>query len=450
MPDDLASQILACHRVVRALGIPALGVASFEADDILATIARLVEQLDGRCFLVTSDKDCRQLISERVKLYNIRKNEVLDRDALRADWGISPHQVVDYLALVGDASDNVPGVPLIGPVYARQLLEKYGSLESILKHADELTAAARRENLKKYGEQAILSRRLVQLDDHVPVALDWQAARWDVSDPAPALALFEEFGFRSLAEKVRGRTSQGKQGLRIPIGDSPVIAGDTPGQGRRRRASRPGQPSPPAPLPEGEGRGKPEHHLVDTPEKFAAFLGRIARADVHFRRYGDDRQRRWPRWAEIVGMSLAWNDRGGWYLPFRAPPGESHLELQPTLDALRPLLEDPAVGKIGQNLKYDMIVLRTAGIALAGIDLRHHGGKLSAGRRPAEPQPQRPGQAIPQPRHHQDRGTDRQRQEPEAHGPGAGGPGGRLRRRGRLAAGPPAADPGRKARRGRA
>ena len=100
------------------------GWPSFEADDILATIARLVEQLDGRCYLVTSDKDCRQLISERVKLYNIRKSEVLDRDALRADWGISPHQVVDYLALVGDASDNVPGVPLIGPVYARQLLRE--------------------------------------------------------------------------------------------------------------------------------------------------------------------------------------------------------------------------------------------------------------------------------------------------------------------------------------
>ena len=206
MPDDLASQILACHRVVRALGIPALGVASFEADDILATIARLVEQLDGRCYLVTSDKDCRQLISERVKLYNIRKSEVLDRDALRADWGISPHQVVDYLALVGDASDNVPGVPLIGPVYARQLLQKYGSLDEILKHADEVTATARRENLKKFGQQAITSRRLLELDQNVPVALDWQAARWDLSDPAPAWRFSRSSGFAAWWRKLgRGR-----------------------------------------------------------------------------------------------------------------------------------------------------------------------------------------------------------------------------------------------------
>ncbi len=374
MPDDLASQILACHRVVRALGIPALGVASFEADDILATIARLVEQLDGRCYLVTSDKDCRQLISERVKLYNIRKSEVLDRDALRADWGISPHQVVDYLALVGDASDNVPGVPLIGPVYARQLLQEYGSLDEILKHADEVTAAARRENLKKFGQQAITSRRLLELDGHVPVALDWQAARWDLSDPAPALALFEEFGFRSLVEKMRSRREKGS----TPVANQPSPPAPLP----ERERGGTGQPSPPAPLPEGEGRAK--HHLVDTAEKFAALLAELRgqkRISVDTETTGT--QPRWPRWAEIVGMSLAWDDRGGWYLPFRAPPGEGHLELQPTLDALRPLLEDPALAKIGQNLKYDMIVLRAAGIALAGVtfDTMVASYLLDAGRR---------------------------------------------------------------------
>ena len=204
MHADLAPQIISCHRVVQALGIPVLGLASFEADDILATVARATEQLDGRCFLVTGDKDCRQLISEHVKLYNIRKNEVLDRDSLKADWGISPQQVVDYLALVGDASDNVPGVPLVGPVYARQLLEKFGDLEGIYRHIEELTAVARRENLIRHQEQSMLSRRLVRLDDHVPVALDWQAARWDGSNPVRALELFQEFGFRSLTEKLAG------------------------------------------------------------------------------------------------------------------------------------------------------------------------------------------------------------------------------------------------------
>ncbi len=301
MPEDLAPQIISCHRVVRALGIPALGMPSFEADDILATLARLVEQLDGRCYVVTSDKDCRQLISERVKLYNIRKNEVLDREALRTDWGISPHQVVDYLALVGDASDNVPGVPLVGPVYARQLLEKYGSLEGVLKHTDELTAVARRENLKKYGQQAILSRQLVQLDDHVPVAIDWQAARWDASDLAPVLELFEEFGFRSLAEKVRGRAGEGAaKRAEAPMGTVPFSLrenGDSP-QSDAVAMPKDKQPSPPAPLPEGEGRDtlpapprpasahppegegrrKAEHRLVDTAEKFAAFLAELRRS----------------------------------------------------------------------------------------------------------------------------------------------------------------------------
>ena len=437
MPDDLAPQIISCHRMVRALGIPALGLASFEADDILATIARLVEQLDGRCFLVTGDKDCRQLISERVKLYNIRKNEVLDRDALRADWGISPQQVVDYLALVGDASDNVPGVPLVGPVYARQLLQKYGSLDEILKHADEVTAAARRENLKKYGQQAILSRRLLELDEHVPVTLDWRAARWDLSDPGPALALFEEFGFRSLAEKVRLRKRR-----RFDVRQQAPL---TPGQLAEGAGGETGQPSPPTPLPQGERGVKAQHHLVDTAEKFAAFLAELrGQKCISVDTETTGEQPRWPRWAELVGMSVAWDDRGGWYLPFRTPPGENHLELQPTLEALRPVLEDPAVAKIGQNLKYDMIVLRKAGIALAGVRFDTHGRKLSAGRWAAEPQHQRPGQALPRPRDHQDRGTHRQRQEPEADGASAGGPGGRLCRRGRLAAGAPAADPGAK------
>ncbi len=327
MHEDLVPQIHSCHRVVQALGIPALGLATFEADDLLATIAGATEQLDGRCFLVSGDKDCRQLISERVKLYNIRKNEILDREALQKDWGISPQQVVDYLALVGDASDHVPGVPSVGPVYARQLLEKYGDLEGIFAHVGELTAVARRENLIKFQEQAMLSRRLVQLDAHVPVVLDWKAARLDSSDLARALALFEEFGFRSLAEKL------------ATLCEQPVAAA--------------------APAHE-----KPTYHLVDTAEKLAALLAPLRQQT----RISVDTETTsvWPRWAELVGMSLAWNDREAWYLPFRAPAGQNHLDLSAALEALRPVLENPAIEKIGQNLKYDLIVFRGAGIRLAG------------------------------------------------------------------------------------
>ena len=204
MHEDLVPQIGFVHRMVDALGIPLLAYEGFEADDIVATVARLTDELGGRCFIVSGDKDCRQLITEHVKLYNIRKNEVIDREVLRQEWGVAPNQVVDYQALVGDSTDNVPGVPLIGPKAARDLLEKYGTLENILAHVDEVGGAAKKENLKKYREQALLSRTLVKLDAHVPLAISWKSARPGTCgrDQARARALFEEFGFRRLAERL--------------------------------------------------------------------------------------------------------------------------------------------------------------------------------------------------------------------------------------------------------
>jgi DNA polymerase I len=215
MPDDLVPQIPAILRVIAALGIPALSCESFEADDVLATVARMTDELGGQCFLVTGDKDCRQLIGDRVKVFNIRKNELFDREALQAEWGVSPEQVVDYQALVGDSVDNVPGVPLIGPKFARQLLEQFGMLEAVLDHAGEVQGAKRKENLLKFRDQALLSRELVRLDSHVPIALDWNAARPGQIDLDAALALFRDFGFRSIGQKLAAlakREGRGERG----------------------------------------------------------------------------------------------------------------------------------------------------------------------------------------------------------------------------------------------
>jgi DNA polymerase-1 len=328
MHEDLVPQIGFVHRMVEALGIPLLAQEGFEADDVVATVARLTEELGGRCVIVSGDKDCRQLITEHVKLYNIRKNEVIDRDALRQEWGVAPNQVVDYQALVGDSTDNVPGVPLIGPKAARDLLEKYHTLENILAHVDEVSGAAKKENLKKYRDQALLSRTLVKLDAHVPLAISWKSARPDGLDPARALALFEEFGFRRLAERL------------------PAIRGT---------AAPAGVEAQPA---------KPVYRTIDTPEALAALVTEMRRQ----KQISVDTETThiWPRWAEIVGISLSWNAAEAYYLPLRGPEGARLLDPQTALDVLRPVLEDPAIGKLGQNLKYDRIVLRNAGIDLAG------------------------------------------------------------------------------------
>ncbi|HIQ23212.1 MAG TPA: DNA polymerase I [Planctomycetes bacterium] len=326
MPDELVSQVAAIRELIDALGIPALGHPDYEADDILATIARITEEQGGRCVLVTTDKDCRQLISDRVLLYNIRKDQVFDRQALEAEWGIRPDQVVDFQALVGDPSDNVPGVPLIGPKLAGQLLKTYGTLEGVLEHAEEVAGTKRRENLKAHSQHVLLSRQLVRLERHVPVAIDWEAGRLCGFDPDRACELLRRFGFRSLTDRVV------------------ALAGPATAPAPKRRA---------------------EYHIVDTPEALQAFLEKLRRQ----RRISVDVETThlWPRWAEIVGVAIAWTEDEGWYLPLKAPQGQPRLEPQATLEALRPVLEDPHVEKVGQNLKYDMVVLRTSGIELAGV-----------------------------------------------------------------------------------
>ena len=140
-------QIPNIRRMLAALGIPVLECEGFEADDVLATVARLVEQAGGNCVLVTGDKDCRQLISDRVGVFNIRKNLVFDAAALLEEWGIAPEQVVDFQTLVGDSVDNIPGVPLVGPKVAKEWLGKFGTLDNLLDHVDELPKGKRKENL---------------------------------------------------------------------------------------------------------------------------------------------------------------------------------------------------------------------------------------------------------------------------------------------------------------
>jgi len=367
MDVDLVPQIPAVRRVIETLGIPAIYCETYEADDVLATVARLTEELGGECYLVTGDKDCRQLITERVKIFNIRKNEVFGCENVREEWGIAPEQVVDFQALVGDSVDNVPGVPLIGPKYARQLLEQYGTLDAVLDRAHEMPKGKRKENLIAFRQQALLSRDLVRLDTHVPLTVDWNAGRAGQIDLEAALALFHDFGFRGIAQK-----------LTALAGTRGVEAGDV---GRETREAKgpdesPIQDStfPPPALPFVA-------HLVDTPEAFEAFLVQL-RQQKSFS-FDTETTNVRPRWAKLVGMSFAWNEEEAWHLPVRSPEGDRHLDVLATLAALKPILEDPAVEKIGQNLKYDMIVLRSAGVDLRGaaFDTMIASYLLEAGRR---------------------------------------------------------------------
>ncbi len=147
MPADLIPQIPLIRRMLQVLDIPILEHPRYEADDLLATLAHQVDDAGGECVLVTADKDYRQLITERVKLYNMRKNQSVDTAVLLEEWGIRPDQVVDYQTLVGDPVDNVPGVPLIGPKIAKELLQQFDTLDNIFANIDKVAGAKRKENL---------------------------------------------------------------------------------------------------------------------------------------------------------------------------------------------------------------------------------------------------------------------------------------------------------------
>lgn len=330
MPESLVPQIPMIERLLAGFGIPALGYNGWEADDVIATLVETVSDQDVDVTIVTSDKDIRQLLGPRVQLYNFRKNKYLRTADLKEDWGVTPEQVVDFQALVGDNADNVPGVPLVGPKKATALLEKFGDLESVLEHADEAPGAKLRENLKTFAEQARISKVLVTLRRDLPIELDWDAARAGQLKVDELSSLFDEFGFRRFVEEVREL---------VPEGSQPTVAATV------ERA----------------------WYLIDTPEKFAEFLSQLKQQRqfcLDLETTGLDAVR-----ADIVGWAFSWDGSDGYYLPVQAPEGQATLDADHVVEMLRPLLEDPDLEVCNQNIKYDMLVLRRAGVELHGVGM---------------------------------------------------------------------------------
>ena len=181
-PADLIVQIPMIRAVIEAMNIPVIGIPGYEADDVMATIAEVSEARGYDVAVCTADKDCRQLITDRVRLFNLRKQTWMDRVALKEDWDITPEQVVDYQTLIGDPTDNVPGVPGIGAKTAATLLNQYGTLDVLLGKIDEIKAKKTRENLQiaKDSGAIEISRQLVRLDRAVPIDFDWDG--WERRD----------------------------------------------------------------------------------------------------------------------------------------------------------------------------------------------------------------------------------------------------------------------------
>lgn len=328
MPEDLRPQIPMILEVIEGFNIPVIHSAGWEADDVIATLTHRAVEQGLHVNIVTTDKDARQLLAPEVKLYNIRKNQLMDEAGLMEAWGIHPHQAIDFQALVGDASDNVPGVPLVGPKKAQTLLQEIGTLDEILAHPEKARGKKLQENLRTFVDQALISRKLVTLQTDLPLKFDPQQARLSAPNRSRLSELYQQFGFRRFAEELNN-TNENSTPSKLPV--------------------------------------EPQWETVDTEKKFATFLKKLQEQtsfclDLETTSLQANE-------ADIVGWAICWEPAVAWYIPVDAPPGQPKLDPLMVVEALRPLLEDPAVLIDNQNIKYDMIVLRRAGIYLEGVHL---------------------------------------------------------------------------------
>ncbi|WP_292289044.1 DNA polymerase I [Marivita sp.] len=358
MPEDLRPQIPLTRRATEAFNIACEEKEGFEADDIIATLACQARDAGGRVTIISSDKDLMQLVGDGVEMLDAMKNRRIDREGVFEKFGVYPDRVVDVQALAGDSIDNVPGAPGIGVKTAALLINEFGSLEELLERAGEIKQPKRRETLIEKRAQIELSKKLVLLDVNTP--LDFTLDDLEVRDPDPdrLMSFLTEMEFRTLTKRIA-------EALEV---DPPVIPDSTP------EGANP---------PEGDA---PVWPVID-PDTYecvrdltalqtwidaANDMGRVA-FDTETTGLND-------MTADLVGLSLCVEPGKACYVPLahRAEGGdglfgsddlaESQIAMQDALDALRPLLEDPAVLKIGQNMKYDAKIMSRYGIDLNPID----------------------------------------------------------------------------------
>lgn len=354
MPDDLRPQIPLIMDVLGGYRVPVVSHAGWEADDVIATLAIEAAKAGMDVRIVSSDKDLRQLIGPRIKIYHIRKKQFLDEQHLLEEWGISPQQVIDFQSLVGDAVDNVPGVPGIGPKTARTLLEKFGTLENVLSNADLAGGKKLVENLKTYRDQAMTSRELVRLRTDLPLQLEWELARVQKPDSARLLELFTDFGFRRYASEMQTLVMQaaGAVSAASIITDATSTTAAAQMHGAATAVVSTGR----------------QWSIVKTPAEFEGFLLQLQRQQeicVDLEATSTD-----PLRADIVGWAVSWQPGQAYYLPVDGPRGSQVLAAETVRNAMKPILEDPQRTIVNQNIKYDWLVLRRVGIDIAhpGMD----------------------------------------------------------------------------------
>ncbi|RKY67035.1 MAG: DNA polymerase I [Candidatus Latescibacterota bacterium] len=322
MPSDMKEQLPRIYQIIEAMRLPVIEQEGFEADDVIGTLARKAAEQGIKTILVTGDKDFTQLVSPLIKMLNPKRSgdefELIDQDAVRTKFGVDPEKVVDVLALMGDSSDNVPGVPNVGGKTAAALVKQFGGLEAVLKNAHRINKPRIRKNLTDFAQQARLSKELVVIDTNVPVDLNLERFRFQGFDNERLIEIFKELEFNRFLRELSPASS----------------------------------------------REEVSYSTVKTVEQLERLVEKIKskkRAVVNLATTDPN-----PMQASLVGVSVALVPRQAFYIPVAHSRGEN-LPLKVVLSALKPVLEDEGIQKYGQDIKYSTAVLIRNGVVPRGF-----------------------------------------------------------------------------------
>jgi DNA polymerase-1 len=375
-PEDITVAIPMVKRLCQAMDIPVLELEGYEADDIIGTFAKIAVKKDFTVYMMTPDKDYGQLVEEKILLYKPaymgNAIDILGPVEVCEKWGIARvDQVIDLLGLMGDAVDNIPGIPGVGEKTAVKLIAEFGTVENLLANTDKLKGKLQ-ENVVKFAEQGRLSKQLATIDVEVPLAFDEEHLKAHIAKGEALRQLLDELEFRTIKKRIFGDDDAPEAPTAAKPSKAPAQQGslfDAPAAAPAP-AESPHQPLPPTGdslglgAPQGPKNSintiKYDYHLVDTPalrQSLVHFLGLQTEFCLDTETTSTE-----PFEAELVGLSFAYQPGEAFYVPV---PAEREAVLA-ILAEFRPVLENEKIGKIGQNIKYDLIVLQNYGIEVRG------------------------------------------------------------------------------------
>jgi DNA polymerase I len=371
MPEDMSSQLDKLKEVVRAFNVPSIELPGYEADDIIGTLARRAEKEGVTAYMVTGDKDFMQLISPRIVMYKPGKAggdvELVGADGVREKFGVGPDQVIEVLGLIGDTSDNIPGVAGIGPKTAAPLIQKYGTIPNLYDHLEEIAQKGTKEKLARNRENAFLSRELVTIDTQVPLSINFHELRAAKPNASLLIKLFDELEFKSLAARVRNLGQ-----FEFVAGSGTATSQEAPAENTQESSAQTTDIT----------SDRHQYTCITDVAALKTLCKSLAKAELVV--FDTETTSQNSLLAKLVGISLATKEREGYYIPVRcegeehqlptdmpAQPAVNHtlkaLTLDQVLKELKPVLENPAIRKAGQNAKYDMLVLQSHGVTVAGV-----------------------------------------------------------------------------------